>query len=167
MRDTTGAQSGFSLIEALIASLILLFVALGTIPLFTMAAQSNLQGNENTKAANYARERLEQLAQLSFNAELITITAGTERSHTEYYDNLQKKWLILVGSTPPGTLWTRFTKIRQFSVNDLETPISAADAASNPASVQIKEISVFVDSTRVGGAFGGGKSIALLAYKSQ
>lgn len=167
MRQAGNAEGGFSVIEVLVASVILLFVALGTIALFTMATQSNLQGEDNTRAANFARERLEQLWQLSFNAELLTVTSGTERAFTEYYDNTQKKWLTLVGSPPVGTLWTRFTKIRQFSVTDLDTPISAADAADDPASVQIKEISVSVDSTRVGGPFGGGKSIALLAYKGQ
>ena len=166
MREAGNAEGGFSVVEVLVASVILLFVALGIISLFTMATQSNLQGSENTRAANFARERLEELSQLSFNAEPLTVTAGTERAFTEYYDG--KTWLPLLSPDPPvGTLWTRFTKIRQFSVSDLATPISATEAAESPARVQLKEISVFVDSRRVGGVLGGGKSIALLAYKGQ
>ena len=160
-------ESGFSLIEVLIASLILLFVALGIIPLFTMAAQSNLQGSENTKAANYARERLEQLWQMPFNDPYISVLSGDEREHTEYYDESQDKWLLLLGDPPSGTMWTRNTEIRQFAVDDLETPISADQATADPARVQLKEITVYVDNLRAGGPFGGGKNLTVRAYKAQ
>ena len=160
-------ERGFSLVEVLIASLILLFVALGIIPLFTMAAQSNLQGSENTKAANYARERLEQLWQMPFNDPYLTITAGTERAHTDYYDETQGKWLPLSGEPPAGTLWTRHTEIRQFAVDDLEAPITAEQAAADPVRVQLKEITVHIDTRRGGGPFGGGKNITVRAFKAQ
>ena len=164
---TQRGQRGFSLIEVLIASLILLFVALGIIPLFTMAAQSNLQGSENTKAANHARERLEQLWQMGFNDEYVTILGGEERAHTEYYDEAAEVWTPLFGAPPAGTLWTRHTVIRQFAVDDLDTPITAEQATADPVRVQLKEMTVEIGTTREAGPFGGGKNITVRAYKAQ
>jgi hypothetical protein len=164
------AEAGFSLLEVLIASLLLLFIALGTIPMFTMAQSSNLQGSENTRAANYARERLEEMWQLPFNSEPLTVTAGTERAHTEYLDSSsdQERWLPLVGAVPAGTLFTRHTVIRQFSAEDTEeVPISAEVAETDPVKVQLKEITVAVNSTRTGGPLGAGKSVEIRGFKAQ
>jgi hypothetical protein len=164
------AEAGFSLLEVLIASLLLLFIALGTIPMFTMAQSSNLQGSENTRAANYARQRLEEMWQLPFNSDPLTIVAGTERAHTEYLDpsSDQERWLPLVGTPPDGTLFTRHTVIRQFSAEDTEEePISAEVAEVDPARVQLKEITVAVDSLRTGGPLGAGKSVEIRGFKAQ
>jgi Tfp pilus assembly protein PilV len=95
-------ESGFSLVEVIIASLIMLLVALAIIPLFTMAASSNLQGASSTSAANYARDRLELLWQLPFNDSRLTITAGTVVRSYEYFDASATST-----STPPPTPgWT-------------------------------------------------------------
>jgi type II secretory pathway pseudopilin PulG len=165
-------ERGFSLIEVLIASLIMLFVALGIVALFTMSAASNLQGSESTKAANYARERLEQLWQVPFNSPELTITgSGTENKTYEYYDATPtvRKWTSMPGPTPPAlATWTRITTVRQFAVDNLASgaAISGDVGTANPQRVQIKEIKVEVHNKRVGGALGGGKELTLLAYRS-
>ena len=137
-------ERGFSLVEVLIASLIMLFVALGIIPMFTMAMRSNLQGSENTRAANYARERLEHFWQLPFDHPDLAIAAGTELTLNEYYDETLNRWTD--GVAPGDALWTRETVIRQFAVDDLATPISKAQADEDPVRVQLKEITVSIDS---------------------
>ncbi|HET9769010.1 MAG TPA: prepilin-type N-terminal cleavage/methylation domain-containing protein [Thermoanaerobaculia bacterium] len=168
--DRQRHERGFSLIEVLIASVILLFVALGVITLFTMSASSNLQGSESTKAANYARERLELLWQVPFSDPQLTITgSATDKKSYEYYDAAPtaRKWVAMPGPTPPvGATWTRITTIRQFAANDLATPINGDVGIANPQQVQMKEIKVEVHNARVGGALGGGKELTLLAYRS-
>ena len=163
-------ERGFSLIEVLIASLIMLFIALGIVALFTMSAASNLQGSESTKAANYARERLEQLWQVPFSAPELTISgSGTQNTSYEYYDNTTKKWTAMATPTPPAAAtWTRITTVRQFAVDNLASgaAISGDVGTANPQQVQIKEIKVEVHNKRVGGALGGGKELTLLAYRS-
>ena len=163
-------EGGFSLIEVLIASVIMLFIALGVVALFTMSAASNLQGSESTKAANYARERLEQLWQVPFSAPELTITgSATENKSYEYYDNATKKWTAMAGPTPPAVAtWSRITTVRQFAVDNLASAaaISGDIGSANPQQVQIKEIKVEVHNRRVGGALGGGKELTLLAYRS-
>jgi len=166
--DPRRHERGFSLIEVLIASVIMLFVALGIITLFTMSAASNLQGSESTKAANYARERLELLWQVPFSDPQLTITgSATDKKSYEYYDVLTRKWVTMAGPTPPGSAtWTRVTTVRQFAVDNLTTPLSGDIGVANPQQVQMKEIKVEVHNGRVGGALGGGKELTLLAYRS-
>ena len=173
-RDRSGEQ-GFSIVEVLIAAVILLFVALGTIPLFTMAMSSNVQGLESTRSANHARERLEQLWQLPFNDPVLTVTAGTEQVWPEYYNESTKTWTASTLSGPDavvaplGTSWTRITRVRQFGAASLADAdaISASEAATDPARVQIKEITVHVLNLREGGPLGAGKDFVLRGLKAQ
>lgn len=168
--DRRRQERGFSLIEVLIASVIMLFIALGVVALFTTSASSNLQGAESTKAANFARERLESLWQVPFSAAELTITgSGTEKKSYEYYDNTLRKWVSMAGPTPPSTAtWTRITTVRQFAVENLATTAALTGdfGAANPQQVQIKEIKVEVHNGRAGGVLGGGKELTLLAYRS-
>ena len=161
-------ERGFSLIEVLIASVILLFVALGIITVFTMSASSNLQGSESTKAANYARERLETLWQVPFSDPQLTVAgSATTKLTYEYFDNGTQKWVSMAGPTPPAVAtWTRITTVRQFAANNLAAPLSGDFGVNNPQQVQLKEIKVEVHNARVGGPLGGGKELTLLAYRS-
>jgi prepilin-type N-terminal cleavage/methylation domain-containing protein len=159
-------QRGFSIIEVLIASVLLLFVALGIIPMFTMAMRSNQAGNDHTKSANYARARLEEMMQLPFDAPEMTITTGTERAWTEYLDQSTQQWLLVAGPTPTGTQWFRQTVIRQFDADDLATPIAAGDADAAPR-IQLKEITVEVFPSSGGdGLFQGARALKIRTFKS-
>lgn len=163
----SGAQRGFSIVEVLIAALILMFVALGTIPLFTMAMRSNLSGHESTKVANFARERLEEFWQLPFDDPLLTIVSGDERVHDDYFDEATSRWLTLSGTPPADSMWIRHVIIRQYAVDDLTAPISSDQAAVDPSRVQLKQITVSIDTSRTGGPLGGAKTIVLQAFKAQ
>jgi type II secretory pathway pseudopilin PulG len=165
--STRPPEGGFSLIEVLIASVLLLFIALGIIPMFVMAMQSNVAGQDHTLAANHARGRLEQLMQLPFDDPILTITAGTERGWTEIFDESTDSWILLVGDPPDNTNWLRQTTIRQFDAEELDPAdaISATEAAADPTKVQLKEITVEVFSHRLGGIMGA-KEMTVTAYKA-
>jgi Tfp pilus assembly protein PilV len=158
------SERGFSLIEALIAAVLLLFVALSLVPVFTMAARSNVTGQDNTKAANFARERLEQIWALSLDDPMIAVTSGTATNIDEYYLDSTRTWTLLSGTVPASASWTRRTTIRNFTEANLTTPLPAASSNGT----EMKEITVEVRSTRdKAGPFGGGKTVSILAYKGK
>ena len=166
------AERGFSLIEVIIASLIMLLVALAIIPMFTMAASANLQGASSTSAANYARDRLELMWQLPFNDPRLTITAGTVVKSYEYFDAnpAVNAWVDLgVRTTPPvwpaAAIWRRVTTVRQFNADDL-SDAGALPAGTNPEIITMKEVTVAVQNARSDAPFGGGKELTIRAYRS-
>ena len=63
-----GSESGFTLVEALIAIVILAFGLIGVTNLFVVAASSNQIGNISTATAAEASEVLERLKSLNFCA---------------------------------------------------------------------------------------------------
>ena len=161
-------QAGFSIVEVLLASLLLLFVALGILPLFAQSIVSNAQGQDSTSAANFARSRLEEFMQLPFDDARLLVTAGTERQHDEIYLFNGKKWID--GTTPPAgdwALWTRTTRVHQYQATDLNTRLPAG---SDNSLIHLKEVEVEVVSNRnsSGGqfSFGAGKRVSARFYKA-
>jgi type II secretory pathway pseudopilin PulG len=175
-----GRTAGFSLVEAILASLILLVVALGVLPLFTRAMASNFSGAESTSLSNLATGRAEELYQLPFDHALLTVPVGsTERVIDEI-------WTIPDPRTPSSTdghgywkpaneltdglvQWTRQTRIRQFNINDLltNTP-TPLDGGTPLGSVHVKEIDVEVASGRANGiALGPSRSLRVRLFKAQ
>lgn len=166
-RRRTHGAAGFSFIEVVIASLLLLMIAVSVLPMFTEAAASNETGREYTEVANFARSRAEEFSQLAFSAEPLTITAGTERIHEEHYSAGYKKWIA--GTTlAPGdrALWLRRTTIRQYASSDLETLATPLPAGVDPGTVHFKEILVEVRGAHIGSLFGPAKSITVRLLKS-
>jgi Tfp pilus assembly protein PilV len=158
--------AGFSFIEVVIASLLLLMIAVAVLPMFTEAAASNETGREYTDVSNFARSRAEEFVQLQFNAEPVTITAGTSRVHDEYFSATSKKWLAGTTATSPDrALWLRKTTIRQFEAKDvtLSTPLPAG---TEPLRIHVKEVQVEVHGASVGSLFGPAKSITVRALKT-
>jgi prepilin-type N-terminal cleavage/methylation domain-containing protein len=72
-----GSQRGFSLIEVLIALLILGFVALGIASLFTHAQLTNASGYQYAVIASEARRAIEMLQSLPFDDTALNETTGT------------------------------------------------------------------------------------------
>ena len=71
-------ESGVTLVELLIATVLLALILLAIAPLFIMSVKSNYSANEYTSIHNIARDRLEQLMSLPFNdPQLARNTAGT------------------------------------------------------------------------------------------
>lgn len=173
-RSGATAQAGFSIIEVLIASAIMLFIALGIIPLFVTAMSSNVSGNDSTKTANEVREYLEEAWQIPFADPDLTLTStdGTEKILTQLYSRAEEKWVTTLTVPNDTALFERTTRIRQFSVAEL------SDAEANdrdpvplnydadPQAIQVKEITVALRSLQVPGLLGGGKEIEMRAYKT-
>ncbi|MBP7588747.1 MAG: hypothetical protein KBA72_12410 [Thermoanaerobaculia bacterium] len=68
-------EAGFSIIEGLIAALLLLVVTLGILPLFSRAMNNNVKGNDSTRQSNGAITGLESAVSLPFNSGALTIPA--------------------------------------------------------------------------------------------
>lgn len=167
------SRAGFSLVEVLIGTAILVIVAVGILPLFASSIRSNREGNDSTQVSNFARERLEEFFELPFNSSTLDLQAGTDRLYEEYYAIETGEWKVGVPPTD-GTdpaLWTRETRIRQYSVRALEDGLLEVDealVAGSPASeVHMKEIEVTVESTARAGFLGPGKQITLRTLKAQ
>jgi prepilin-type N-terminal cleavage/methylation domain-containing protein len=62
------SERGVTLVELLIALALLSFILLGIAPLFMSSVKANYSGNEYTSIHNMARDRLEALMALPFNA---------------------------------------------------------------------------------------------------
>jgi prepilin-type N-terminal cleavage/methylation domain-containing protein len=66
-------QRGLTLVELLIAVALLGFVLLGIAPLFIASVKSNYSANEYTSINILARDRLEQVMNLTFNDPLLSV----------------------------------------------------------------------------------------------
>ena len=173
-------ESGFSLVEAMVAALLLLLIAVGILPLFVNSVTNNAQGQDSSTAANFARARLEEFEQLAFDDPRMQITAGTERSFDEIYLFKDRKWID--GTVPPAgdwALWGRKTLIHQYGATSFpgmpgvvppysyETKLPAGTLAG---SIHLKEIEVIVKSMRnrdaTGFSLGAGKTVSARVYKS-
>lgn len=164
-------RSGFSLIEVLIAATLLLFIALGVLPLFTRSMIDNNSGAEATKVANMARSRLEQLYQLPFNSVEMTITGGTENILDQYFSENDHQWK---DGVPPNdgsdlVMWTRVATIRQYAVNALDDqeldPAEALPAGTDPSRIHLKELEIVVQGLRASTVLGPAKQITLRGLK--
>lgn len=161
------SERGFSLIEVLVASAILLVIALGLVPLYTRSIRSNVEGFDYTHVSNFAKSRAEEYRQLPFASPDLTVPAGsTELEVPDFYSQAQHRWMDeaewAAKSAGDVALFTRTTTVRQFGVGDLTTPIEGGRPA------HLKEITVAVQGSReTGHVFGGGKAIAVRVFKSQ
>lgn len=168
VRSRRSRASGFSLIEGLVAAALLLAIALGVLPLFTRSMINNEGGSDFTQISNAAKDRAEELFELPFNSPLLAINAGSDRIFEEYFSQRDKTWKpgVQADATADSdlALMQRTSTIRQFNINDLSSPL---DNSAPPGSVQIREITVQVRSTRAGSPLGPGKQTAVRVFKSQ
>jgi prepilin-type N-terminal cleavage/methylation domain-containing protein len=161
-------ESGFSLIEVLVAGAILLVIALGLIPIYFRAIQSNVEGFDYSQVSNWAKSRAEEYLRLPFNSPLLTVPGGgNEIEAVEGYSYTEDRWMTEAeqqaadGGGKP--LFTRTTTVRQFGITDLTNPLPG-DAP--PTSVHLKEITVSVEGSKTA-VLGGGKAIAVRVFKSE
>jgi prepilin-type N-terminal cleavage/methylation domain-containing protein len=115
-------QAGMSLIEVLIAVLIMVVIAIGLLPLFNRSIRQNRDGSNYMELTNVARSTLEEYSQLDFNAQGLAVPAGqTMLLRHEYWSNAESRWLPLPDpNNPPATArWQRSVQIEQFTAGDL------------------------------------------------
>lgn len=168
-------QSGFSLIEVLVAAVIFLIIALGVLPFFTIAIRDNRSGAESTELANMARSRLEKFSQLPFDAPDLTLEAGTSaKTISDYYSFADKEWRSCSSPCPPtedAGAWLRTTTVRQYSIGALDDGVlepatEALDDTAPAGAVHLKEIVVQIRGVRLNSLYGPAKRLTLRTIKS-
>ena len=175
-RVSARVSAGFSMVEMLIAATLLLFIALGLIPLFARSIRDNQTGSDFTQATNGNKSRLEESLQLPFNNQTLDVPAGQPRgqvieswaqgARNQTGDANEGWW----PGAPTGRgllLWTRTTNVRQFNVSDLEdgdldTP---QPGGTEPVFVHLKEVEVVLESEKESNVFGTGRRITFRVLK--
>ena len=148
--QTRRRESGMSLIEVLIAVVLIGVIAVSLVPLFTRSVRQNREGGNYTEMTNVARSTLEQFGQFDFNAPQLTLAAGTtEKVTNEYLDPATKRWVTFVPPAvpPTGAFYQRTVQVQQYSAGDLldnGSLDSPQDGAVNRDNVQLKLIRVSV-----------------------
>jgi type II secretory pathway pseudopilin PulG len=111
-----------SLIEVLVAVLLMATVAVSILPIFVRSMRQNREGGNFTDLTNVARSSLEEHLQLDINAPRLTLAVGSnELILHEYWNAVQRRWLPLVdpANPPAGARWHRAVQVQQFSSGDL------------------------------------------------
>lgn len=153
-------QQGFSMIEVLIASVLLLVMVLGILPLFFRSTVNNAMGADSTQLANLSKSRVEEYSQLPFDAPQLTPVGGSTVLRTiDYWSPSLENFVSTVPGGNAPIRFQRTTEIRQYSMADLLADgklDTALPGTADPSTVQIKEIVVSVDSFVRGTATGSG-----------
>jgi prepilin-type N-terminal cleavage/methylation domain-containing protein len=122
-------SAGFTLVEILVALVILSFVALGIAGLFTHAVKTNASGHDYALLATEARFALETLQALPFDHADLT-AAGSP--HT-------------MASVNPN--FTITYTIEDYDIDSWQTASAGAWTPSTPENANVKRISMTVAST--------------------
>lgn len=176
-RSPSACDAGFSLVESLIAALILLFIALGLIPLFARSLRDNTAGNDSTQASNHGKAKMEEYLQLPFNNQAVDVAPAS--TQTVVGESWAQGDAIQVGDANEGwwpgaptgrgrLLWARQTTVRQYGITDLDDGRlnNPLPGGTEPGFVHFKEVEVRLESEReTGNALGGGKVFTFRVLK--
>lgn len=128
-------EAGFSVIEGLIAALLLLVITLGILPLFSRAMANNVRGNDSSRQAHAGITAFETADSVPLNSASLVVPAGeTELVVTEvlalkqvasptggFSQTMSTRWELPadLGSNDQPVL-QRQTTTRYYSLPDLE-----------------------------------------------
>jgi len=126
----TDKERGFSLIELLVALLILAFVALGIASLFSHAQITNASGFDYALLSSEARRTIESLQATPFNDVTLADTAGTPRQWTAARKGFD-------------VIYT----VQDFEVHTWAAMTGVWPVPATPAEANMKQITVRVRST--------------------
>lgn len=164
-------EHGFSFLEVMIASAVFLIVAVGLLPLFARSVSNNLGGREATDVANLGKSRVEEMFQLTYNHPLLTVPAGqTVLVANSYFSKKDNVWKTGTETATDPASWTRVTRVRQYSISDLQgdfTFNNPLDGSAPPGQVHIKEIEVEVVPGRDNRQLGPVKQLTLRMLKAE
>lgn len=160
------SAAGFSIVEVLVAAVILAVIALGLIPLYTRSIRSNVEGFDYTQVSNFAKSRAEEYMQLPFGAAQLTVPVGaTELEVEDYYSAQSDEWVDTLDELAEDEkpLFIRTTTVRQFQASALDTPMDGGQSDQ----ATLKEVTVTVEGNRAAGSpLGPGKSIDIRVMKA-
>jgi len=148
------SQAGFTVVEGLIAALILAIVLIGILPMVTQSMQNNLLGNDATNESNSATDQIERMLAVPFDDSSVTLAAGsTALVATDYYLLDGDKWATAI---PAGdrAKYTRTSTVEWFQATDLfdngtlDSPLDGTAKAPNNNNVQIERITMDIERER-------------------
>jgi hypothetical protein len=174
--------SGFSMLEVLIAGTILLFIALGLIPLFARAIRDNETGSDYTQATSGNKSRLEQSLQLPFQDSNLAVPVGLSVGQVvESYalgdgkkiGDANEGWWPGAPTDKGLVIWTRTTQVSQYGMSALDkqskdyvlSSNERAPGGTEPGYVQLKEVEVVLESEKDSTVFGGRRRITFRVLK--
>jgi Tfp pilus assembly protein PilV len=152
------SEAGFSVIECLIAALILLVVVLGVLPLISQSMLNNAQGSSSSEQANGAVDGLEELISLPFTAPEMTVPAGATSLVANSYRLIDDaRWQDGVYSGTQTPQFTRTATVEMFAVDDIDndgdytfdTPLDGSFILDFPAGAPYKRVTIDVGAERV------------------
>jgi prepilin-type N-terminal cleavage/methylation domain-containing protein len=157
--EAGGRQSGFSMVESLIAAAIIGIVAIGILPMFTRAMVDNMAGADYTRVTNYAKSKEEDFTRIRVLDQTIQVPAGQSNlMTTEYMDPAALYWVVTKPANPLA-VWTRVTTYTQYNLYDTDddqmfnNPL--AGGAVGVDAVQVIQAQVQVKSISAMGPLGG------------
>ena len=161
MRETerlprTG-EAGFTVVEGLVAALILAIILIGILPMVTRSMQNNLQGGDATHEANAVTDKTEELLALQFNHSSVTVPDGLPSLvSTSYFSLANNTWSATSGGSDDQ--FTRTLTVEQFSGDDLATdgtldsPIMGSLTKETLQATQLKRLTFEITKRRALGA---------------
>jgi len=165
------SESGFSLVESLIAVALIGLVAVGIVPMFTRAMSDNMAGADYTRVTNFAKSKEEDFSRLTFSQPAIQLLVGqNDLMSTEFFDPTTLRW----SQTPPSSLlatWTRQNDISQYSINDSDSNgnysfTSKLAGGTSALAVHIRQAQVQVQSSSAIGPMGARRTTTIRYLKA-
>jgi len=175
LRHPRRSGAGFSLIEVLVAALLLLVVILGIIPLFVRASVNRQAGRESTDVGSFARSRAEALLQLPFDHADVSVPPGSNELVTVEYLRPNTEVWTTAAAAASDAVWIRTTRVEQYAAGDLLDGDTDGDGnelddprpgGSDPRSIQLKQIEVAVTSPREAGPFAAAEELTVRVLKA-
>ena len=176
------------MLEVLIATGVMLVIALSILPLLLRSLANNNQGAEATQAAIFVAGELDTRLQMPFDrGEMRLVDGLTERVEVETQTRQldvsvpelidappSRRWAAGEPDDPNTMQWRRTTQVRQFSLVDLQpdagTGITSLDSplpgGTNAQFVHLKEIEVRVETGRQSGVSGIGQDFTVRVLKA-
>ena len=179
-------SEGFSLLEVLISSLLLVLVSLGVLPLLFRSVANNQRGAESTSVGAFAASELDMYLQIPFDEGPLvvpdTVQVLESAQHLPlpssdgqvYLEAPNTAWVDGTATSLEGIRWSKATRVRQYGLSDLEPAaadgISALDnplmGSTSPDFVHLKEIEVEIVGGREAGALGAGQHHTIRVLKA-
>jgi hypothetical protein len=175
-KDTARSQRGVTLVETLVAGVVLMIVVVGLLPVFVFGLQiTNTQGDVATRTTEYAQDKMEQLLTLSsFNdgttdtTQFPAVANGCGGSTCGLGGSMAASSSI--GSIPPAAAVTYFADYLDINGNLLTSSTGAYYTRQWKITIDstqtLKTITVVASSLQAAGVKGIAPSSTLVSVKA-
>jgi hypothetical protein len=118
--NSSSAESGYSVVEGLIAAALLLIVTVGILPLFARSMANNVSGNDQTRQSNGAVDEFERSTSLPFNSGDMSLLLGNDRVDDTV---IALKKLSVSPGEPDTVMSTRWELPANLGTDDLQQTV--------------------------------------------